>query len=452
MRVSGSVRKQRRGGRGWAGARALALACAVAGVVALAGCGAPAGDGGDVAVWHLPAGWHEITPPDGRSVASYAVSPDVSGLIVACIGAPVNQTSASPMGPATLWRTRDGGAHWQALDVRGLSAGCAVTMPRGGQGAIFVENTLPPTGQQTVIASRDGGETWRTLHFTGDLPANLQYDSQQLIERGVMRDGRLYAVGMPGALGLTGQPGAPFAVSDDLGSTWTRIEPGNDPLEQRGYAPIALAADYRAPGGWYRLLAFNGDGSGNAAGGPPTLEHSADGGRTWRVVGTAGNASLLAGARITIIGWLATSPVAPARLCLGLEEVVPSTSSRGGYGPVADAVSGLVLPRAPHGLDGAHGPPPPTPLNDILAGSDDGGATWQEAIVAKHRDDYGRIAAPGVATDAQGACVAADESAGDVEAVLRQQLVEAEAGNPPRDAGKTLAHEVGVTVAQGAQA
>jgi hypothetical protein len=65
---------------------------------------------------------------------------------------------------------------------------------------------------------------------------------------------------------------------------------------------------------------------------------------------------------------------------------------------------GLTVPRAPLG------PPGPTPLNDILAGSDDGGATWQGGIIAEHRRDYGFIASSGVATDAQGACVAADGS------------------------------------------
>jgi hypothetical protein len=106
----------------------------VALVMTLAGCGPL--PGGDAAVWHLPAGWHDITPPDGRSIASYAVSPDVPGLMFACIGAPENYTSASPMGPATLWRTRDGGDHWQALHVDGLNAGCEVRMPRGGQGTL----------------------------------------------------------------------------------------------------------------------------------------------------------------------------------------------------------------------------------------------------------------------------------------------------------------------------
>ena len=43
---------------------------------------------------------------------------------------------------------------------------------------------------------------------------------------------------------------------------------------------------------------------------------------------------------------------------------------------------------------------------------------------------------------------AADQRAGHVEAVLRQQLVEVVAGDAPRNIRKALADEIGVRVAQ----
>jgi hypothetical protein len=116
-----------------------------------------------------------------------------------------------------------------------------------------------------------------------------------MIEGGVLRDGRLYALDQRIILGVPATHVAPFSVSDDDGANWTRLEPLSDPLYQQGYPPVALAANYRAPAAWYRLLVFYG--TGNGPGGPPALEHSADGGRTWQVVGGVGPAGTLVGGR-----------------------------------------------------------------------------------------------------------------------------------------------------------
>jgi hypothetical protein len=123
----------------------------------------------------VPAGWTDVTPPTHQYVANYAFSPDVPGLIVACIGdraADVAGATVTPgtgnqaVGPAKLWRTRDGGAHWQALGLSGLRSGSTASLPRGGDGGngtIFTTIQGGSYGTGTLVVSHDAGDTWRPV-------------------------------------------------------------------------------------------------------------------------------------------------------------------------------------------------------------------------------------------------------------------------------------------------
>jgi hypothetical protein len=350
-------------------------------VIGLAACGAATGN-----PYQPPADWHDITPPTGEQITSYAISSDVPGLIVACIGDQTAHTSAAPMGPAHIWRTRDAGAHWQRLPTTHFYGGCRVALPAGGHGTVFAENYY---SAQFISVSHDAGDTWQTLATSADLQAVFVlfsagvYRDGQLysLGAGVYRDGQLYSLGAI-ARGQAGSalPGSLFASTDD-GRTWDTLDASADPLAGQGFFATGLTPDYRTPGAWYRLMAQAYQGfSSNAQGGagstssslPATvLEHSSDNGRTWTALGPIGP-------RGTLSYWLspgampATTPSQPDRLCAGFYPMVSAG-----------------------GLDGVH--------DVAVYGSDDGGVTWTGATVAPSS----WAAQPVLAMDTRGNCYTA---------------------------------------------
>lgn len=365
-------------GRHALAATALALVCLL-----IAGCGLTSGGSTG---YTPPGGWHEVTAPTSSTIASYAVSPDVPGLIVACIGSP-GHVSADPPGPATLWRTRDGGASWQQLSSDGYVAGCQVAMPTGGHGLVFALNTL---GTQMIQVSTDGGDSWRTLtmRYSGE-DGGIQAEFAQLAGA-VHRDGALYAAGLATGQGDNGASMSMFSASRDDGQTWRRIEAAPDPLLRQGYTVQAIAADYRSPGAWFRVIAPS-YGAGNA---PATLEHSSDGGMTWSVLGTFGPNGLYYGqGRVSLV----TSPVRPTRLCVGLEPDMTTAQPDTSPSP-----EGNIQYNAHGGI--LAGPPYLPPRDVALMGSDDGGLHWSGASLYGKGQSNGRMVPPGAAMDAHGNC------------------------------------------------
>ena len=413
----------------------LSLGSALIGVLAvllaLAACGV--NTGGNIPPYSVPAAWHDVSPPTADPIANYAISPDVPGLIVACIGGKTGNMSASPLGPATLWRTRDGGAHWQRLTASGYIAGCEVAFPAGGNGTLFALNL---DGGQFIQVSHDAGDTWKTIaQDSGDPYGDIQ-QRFALLAHGVYRDGRLYTAGQadtvaadsaaatatasslnpPPAGGSIANAFADvaFSVSSDDSQTWTVVEAAPDPLIQQGYVPLAIAADYSASGAWFRLW---GPSYTSASGSATVLEHSTDNGQTWqemRLIGERGTyGGFVDGGPGTAT--LATEPSQPARLCAAFS---PQVSDQSASVP-ASAASGNVASAA------LTGPPPSIPHDVALAGSDDGGHTWSSAVVGNHQHDYGGAVDPGVSMDPHGTCYLADVSSqggdttGDVATIWR---------------------------------
>lgn len=349
---------------------ALTIACLLS-----AACGAPGSSS-----YTLPAGWHDITP-SAQSLVSYAISPNVPGLIVACIGARGHVSADSP-GPAVLWRTRDGGATWQQLNTDGYVGGCQVAMPAGGHGLVFALNAL---GNELFQVSANGGDSWHALTLSySAMDGGIQAEFAQLAGA-VYRDGVLYAAGVATGQGDNGASMSTFSASNDDGQTWRPIETARDPLLTHGYVVQAVAADYRSPSAWFRLLAPS-YGAGNA---PATLEHSSNGGVTWTIVDTFGPNGLYYGqGRATLV----TSPTAPGRLCAGLEPELITAQPNTTPSPVA-SMHHEVYSVAPLG------PPHMPPRAVALLGSDDGGLHWSGATTANHS-----MVPPGVAIGARGAC------------------------------------------------
>ena len=86
-------------------------------------------------------------------------------------------------------------------------------------------------------------------------------------------------------------------------------------------------------------------------------------------------------------------------------------------------------------------------LGDVVGGDEDVGEAEHDQRAALRA----RRSAAAWPRDDDARAFAADQRAGHVEAVFGQQLVEVVAGDAARDAGKLLADEVGVAIANALQ-
>jgi hypothetical protein len=377
----------------------MMMAC----VLLLAACGS-GGQSGEAVPFHLPTGWHDVSPPPDDDLASYAISPDVPGLIVACTAKRTGHVSADlGSGPPTFWRTRDGGAHWQRLDTPMPT--CGGVFPEGGHGTLFALSGASPL---TLYVSHDAGDTWRSVLTDDGTPGRDLSARFELLARGVYRDGALYTAGQADTAAsarasatATASSLAPtpditpqtrdrvsnaFSSSTDDSRTWTEVETTLDPYIAQGNASLAIAADYSAPGAWFRLLGPSYGGAGQAQ---AVLEHSTDGGYTWASLGNIGPAGMYYGPGSAL---LATSPAHPAAVCAAFApEVSGQSAAQTSAGGNIQAVPRLGPPRLP-------------PHELALATSSDSGRTWHTTTLAPVSGPYASLISPGVTMDAQGRC------------------------------------------------
>jgi hypothetical protein len=106
----------------------------------------------------------------GAFVCSYTVVPASSVLYA---DASASHCLASSAAPDLLWRSDDGGAHWQHTGALPSTASTlmAVTPGSGGQpGALLGYDWSRQTAQASLLTSTDGGATWHAVPSTG-LPA-----------------------------------------------------------------------------------------------------------------------------------------------------------------------------------------------------------------------------------------------------------------------------------------
>jgi hypothetical protein len=348
----------------------------------------------------IPPGWHDATPPTTEAITSYAVSPDVPGLILACIGDRAGSLSASPMGPAHIWRTRDGGATWAQLSQPNVTAGCQIAPIRGEPGTFFISDDLAST--PVLWVTHDGGGSWAQVQVSGQTAGNLPASARtqiayQYLKQGIFRDGKLYTPGTPvgGPGGPAGMPSDAFAVTTDDGRSWTPLGAAEvaGPDGGAGGTLRGIAADYRMNGAWFGLRASASTSSPSSASGSAAealIERSADDGYTWKVV-----------ARMPVPGAvpqnneivIASTPNRPSRVCVALWALTPQQQAS----------------TAPHGTldlqsEPAVGLPPPVPAQVSLYGSDDGGLTWHGGTVVQYQREYGGATMPGLQIDPVGNC------------------------------------------------
>lgn len=161
------------GGRARGPRRALVQGGAVLAVIVVAlvviGVIAHARAGADT-VAAAPTGWQDGSAPTSQPLASYAVSHLTPGLIVGIVGGPTGQhLSADPLGSARVWRSRDGGAHWQAIATNyTFMGGATITFISGSDMLAAVDGYNAASSTPYLISQDDGG-TWQKLPAS---PAN----------------------------------------------------------------------------------------------------------------------------------------------------------------------------------------------------------------------------------------------------------------------------------------
>lgn len=339
-----------------------------------------------------PPGWHAAAIlPGTYDTITYAISPDVPGLVLAL---------TSNYGPDTgaLYRSHDFGATWQALSAPfPLSAISQLEAPAGGQGTYLVSDmAFSDQGgplELDVAVTHDVGSTWSAFQIPLPITA-----LQAPIHGTIYRDGALY-----GLIPEVAQPGeSVFAVSHDDGQTWTSIEAAPSSNTVETLVPAALAPDEGSKYGWYRLSAEASAAQSQPESAPLTVQHSSDGGRTWHTVSTVGPLGPQIGQEHSIV----TSPGAPRRLCVATTpNPTQMQASTGGNLAAAMAANtaketALITPTTRSVT---------VPFEDGLYASADGGHTWVGGTIATHSGDFGTLSQ--VEMGADGTCYVLDTSA-----------------------------------------
>ncbi len=160
--------------------------------------------------------WFDLTPP-GLSAVGYAVNPFFLDLSHAWVLVPAGD---SPQQSGNLYRTSDGGLHWDSH-----------TVPFGGGRLVFLDDSrgwmLADLGvgagsnAVAIFQTTDGGATW-TQTYTNDPTAPGAADSLPL---GGLKFG-LTPVDMQTAWvwGVTYAPGVAYLFrTDDGGHTWSQV-------------------------------------------------------------------------------------------------------------------------------------------------------------------------------------------------------------------------------------
>ncbi|MBA3826734.1 MAG: hypothetical protein H0X24_22915, partial [Ktedonobacterales bacterium] len=234
--------------------------------------------------------WQTASLPKSAR-AYFTISQEVPGLAYAITGN--NKEDYPPFDPlqGTLWRTQDGGVHWQQIaNLPKFSSASAPQVVLGNQSALVVTDLTKGNVFIAPNLANDGGE-FHPLTRSGSAF--------------FARQGKLYAF----------NPSDSLWRSDDLGQTWEEI-----PEESYATSGVvtSMALDYSTPHGWYRTVHYrNVDAYQQNPTAAVRVEHSTDDGYTWQVRQILAIPTIAAPVYGDIpIAALATNPAFPSRLCV----------------------------------------------------------------------------------------------------------------------------------------
>ena len=221
--------------------------------------------------WERPGGWENLdSPSPGTPIPAgmYAIEREnFEGFSMAVD--PVDpETIFVGTTPSALFRSRDGGRHWERLEVN-LPQDCIIGTAR------VVGIAVDPQDHRVVwvgvevgglFQSLDGGDTWANLELDTpdpDLPGDLPTDIHDVI----------MWPGKPGAV-LVGANRRVF-TSADMGESWQTLVKGST-------FPLPFTRPLAVKEGDPRVLFLGiGDSSLGATGG---LQRSTDGGSIWETL------------------------------------------------------------------------------------------------------------------------------------------------------------------------
>jgi hypothetical protein len=172
-------------------------------------------------------------------------------------------------GQPRLWRSADGGATWEAVDVgteeEGAIGNSDVDLAVGPDGTIYFANMSFDREKRegtgiSIGSSRDGGASWTWSWLSQD-----RFDDRPWVE--VAPDGVAHAIWNDGE-------GVSYAVSSDRGQTWTE-RPRIHPLGGSSHLAIGPAGELAV-----RVTPLSASGNRH----DPGVDHvavSTDGGLSW---------------------------------------------------------------------------------------------------------------------------------------------------------------------------
>jgi hypothetical protein len=193
-----------------------------------------------------PGGWEQVAlpPRSGDTLVSLVNSlvnvPDDPQTLYACTRGPDAPDGLPDEGVLTLWRTRDGGAHWTSLPLPRLVAlGCNLTIARDTAARIGLQVSrsshpydAPGCSDEGYYLSDDGGDSWMRLTHTTLAPihtscsstfwpaAHHLYTTTPYTRLDVVTRGPGSGVGI-----VESRPCArTLERSDDEGRTWVRAD------------------------------------------------------------------------------------------------------------------------------------------------------------------------------------------------------------------------------------
>ncbi|MFQ5430180.1 MAG: WD40/YVTN/BNR-like repeat-containing protein [Phycisphaerae bacterium] len=214
--------------------------------------------------------WKPVFDGEGSySIGCVALDPKNPSVV--WVGTGENNSQRSVSFGDGVYRSRDGGAHWENLGLKDSEhIGMILIDPRNSN-TVYVAAQGPlwrSGGDRGLYKTTDGGETWeRILHISDDTGVNEVHmdprDSRVLYASAYQRRRRVWTL-------IDGGPESAIYKSTDAGETWRKITTGLPAVDM---GRIGLGVSPANPDIVYAIIEAEGDAGG--------FFRSTDRGETW---------------------------------------------------------------------------------------------------------------------------------------------------------------------------
>ncbi|MEE8171126.1 MAG: glycosyl hydrolase, partial [Phycisphaerae bacterium] len=216
------------------------------------------------------ATWTPVFDKQG-SYSVGCVTMDPRNPNVVWVGTGENNSQRSVSFGDGVYRTRDGGAHWENMGLKASEHIGMIRIDPRDSDVVYVAAQGPlwrSGGDRGLYKSRDGGETWnRILHVSDDTGVNEVHmdprDPDVLYASAYQRRRRVWTL-------INGGPESAIYKSVDAGKTWRTLTHGVPGVDK---GRIGLAVSPADPDVIYAIIEAEGDKGG--------FFRSTDRGETW---------------------------------------------------------------------------------------------------------------------------------------------------------------------------